>query len=79
MGLRGGRAIPVTPFESVWHLHMGALTGVVLAAWASSPSARASGTLFRDRAALLAAGNAKQICRTEGKSGSFLYFISLAS
>jgi len=66
-GLRGGRAIPVTPFESVWHLHLGRFTADIAAKWSGPLSRGSRCTLFRSRGALMAHGTTKQIARTEGR------------
>eukprot|EP00038_Savillea_parva_P015162 m.219035 g.219035 ORF g.219035 m.219035 type:complete len:318 (+) comp30316_c0_seq1:183-1136(+) len=67
-GLRGGRAIPVTPFESMWHLHLGRFSNAVRSAWQGSRTASSACTLYTNRHELTTAGNQKrQIARTIGR------------
>jgi hypothetical protein len=65
-GIRGGRAIPVTPFESLWHLHLGVLVKKVHAAWCRLAPQTSRCTLHIDKGALMARAPARQIARTEG-------------
>eukprot|EP00041_Stephanoeca_diplocostata_P010287 m.163257 g.163257 ORF g.163257 m.163257 type:complete len:315 (-) comp18099_c0_seq2:191-1135(-) len=67
-GIRG-REMPVTPFESVWHLHLDAEAREHLLSWDQGLSFLDShGILCRNRMQLNAAlAEVQQICKTDGR------------